>query len=542
MFSMSFMAPQTIIKRNGAVASFDVSKIHTAVAKALAAVGKHDINIPKSVASEVATSITEETPTVEQIQDVVEQVLIKRGHADTAKAFILYRDERNKLRDKKLEVLGMDVLDDVSQALPLNSIRVLASRYLMRDADKKIIESPADMFKRVAATVTLAEMLYDESIFDLSGGQIMHNPEMITDEVMATTELRIGDYTINRWHVKALRLQHSRLNALGQMKVPFGRVCEMLRTGHLERYSENFNRYYSLMTSGSFLPNSPTLMNAGCTLGQLSACFVLGMDDSIDSIMDTTKDAARIFQSGGGVGINWSKLRPAGSIVASTSGVASGPVSFMNIINTVTDTIKQGGKRRGANMGILDSSHPDIEAFIKAKGTPGVLENFNVSVGTEETFWDDVRNGRMHSLKTSKGEKKGEVDANQLLDSIAMSAWGSAEPGLLFFDRANEHNVLAKARGGPLRATNPCGEQGIYPNESCNLGSINVGKFVDGDGRFDWDGYVEAIYDCTAFLDGVVDANVYPTEATQKACHGDEAHRTWLDGGGRLPCQDGNTV
>ncbi len=511
------MAPETIRKRNGQVVCFDTSKIHVAVGKALDAVGNHDLNIPKDVAADVAANLTEEVPTVEQIQDEVERVLIMRGYADIAKAYILYRDERNKLRDEKLKVLNVGSLDDVSLKLSLNSIRVLASRYLVRNADNKIIESPSGMFKRVAATVALSNVMYDGAVFDLSGNQARHDPEPRTDETMAGTGMEIGGYRINMWHARSMRKHYERLNAKGQMKLPFGKICEMLRAGAFESYSKIFDRVYSLMASGVFLPNSPTMMNAGCRLGQLSACFVLGMDDSIESIMDTTKEAAIIFQSGGGVGVNYSRLRQEGSMVASTSGVASGPVSFMNIINAVTEVVKQGGKRRGANMGILESWHPDIKKFVEAKSTSGVLENFNVSVGTWEDFWHAVQNGGTQALRTPAGEQKGEIDANQLLDLIAMSAWGSAEPGLLFFDRANEHNVLQKARGEPLRATNPCGEQMIYPNESCNLGSINVGKFVDTDGSFDWDGYVAAINDCTDFLDCVVDANVYPTEGTQKA-------------------------
>ena len=511
------MAPDTIRKRNGQIVCFDTSKIHVAVEKALAAVGNSDIDIPKDVAANVAANLTEEVPTVEQIQDEVERVLIRRGHVDTAKAYILYRDERNRIRDEKLHVLNADSLDDVSLKMPLNSLRVLVSRYLLRNADNKISESPSDMFKRVAATVTLSNVMYDGAVFDLSGNQSRHDPEPRTDETMADTCMKIGEYGINRWHVRSMRKHYERLDSNGQMKLSFGEVCELLRTGKFDSYSRIFDRAYSLMTGRMFLPNSPTLMNAGCRLGQLSACFVLGMDDSLDSIMDVTKEAAVIFQSGGGVGVNYSNLRQEGSMVASTSGVASGPVSFMNIINAVTEVVKQGGKRRGANMGILESWHPDIKKFIEAKSTPGVLENFNVSVGTWEDFWHAVQNGGTQALRAPDGEKKGEIDANELLDLISMSAWDSAEPGLLFFDRANEHNVLRKARGEPLRATNPCGEQMIYPNESCNLGSINVGKFVDANGGFDWDGYVSAIRDCTDFLDGVVDANVYPTEDTQKA-------------------------
>ena len=188
-------------------------------------------------------------------------------------------------------------------------------------------------------------------------------------------------------------------------------------------------------------------------------------------------DAALIFKSGGGVGINYSSLRQEGDIVASTSGVASGPVSFMNIINTVTEVVKQGGKRRGANMGIMEVWHPDIEKFITHKTEPGNLENFNVSIGIWEDFWDALVNSEdgKYVLRSVKDRSPiREINAHQLMDVIAMSAWKSAEPGLIFLDQINKYNVFAKARAGPIRATNPCGEQSLYPYESCNLGSINL--------------------------------------------------------------------
>jgi len=271
------------------------------------------------------------------------------------------------------------------------------------------------------------------------------------------------------------------------------------------------------MTSQDFLPNSPTMMNAGGRLGQLSACFVLGMPDDMQSIMKTTSDAALIFKSGGGVGINYSDLRDEGEIVASTSGVASGPVSFMNIINTVTEVVKQGGKRRGANMGIMEVWHPDIEKFITNKTKPGVLENFNVSVGVWKDFWDVLVNSEdgKYTLRSPKDNSSaGEVNAHHLIDLIAQSAWKSADPGLIFFDNINKYNVFAKARGGPLRATNPCGEQSLYPYESCNLGSINLSNLVkrkaDGQYEFDWQRYEEIIRKTTKYLDNIIDVNLYP--------------------------------
>jgi len=259
------------------------------------------------------------------------------------------------------------------------------------------------------------------------------------------------------------------------------------------------------------------MMNAGGRLGQLSACFVLGMNDGMEEIMKSTSDAALIFKSGGGVGINYSDLREEGDIVASTSGVASGPVSFMNIINTVTEVVKQGGKRRGANMGIIEAWHPDVEKFITNKTEPGVLENFNVSVGIWEDFWNALVNTEdgNYVLRSPRDRKPvKEINAHQLIDLIALSAWKSAEPGLIFFDQINKYNVFAKARQAPLRATNPCGEQSLYPYESCNLGSINLVNYAqkqaDGSYEFDWQGYEEIIRKTTRFLDNIIDVNHYP--------------------------------
>ena len=248
------------------------------------------------------------------------------------------------------------------------------------------------------------------------------------------------------------------------------------------------------------------------------------MPDDMAGIMKTTSDAALIFKSGGGVGINYSDLREEGEIVASTSGVASGPVSFMNIINTVTDVIKQGGKRRGANMGIMEVWHPDIEKFITNKTKPGILENFNVSVGVWEDFWNVLVNtddGKYTLHCPRDNSPARELSPHHLIDLIAQSAWKSAEPGLIFFDNINKYNVFAKARGGPLRATNPCGEQSLYPYESCNLGSINLANLVkrtaDGQYEFDWQRYEETIRKTTRFLDNVIDVNLYPIPEIDKA-------------------------
>jgi ribonucleoside-diphosphate reductase alpha chain len=308
------------------------------------------------------------------------------------------------------------------------------------------------------------------------------------------------------------------------MKIGFKELLTRIAAKKFDRYAEKIAEYYELMVSQDFLPNSPTMMNAGGRLGQLSACFVLDMPDDMGGIMKSTSDAALIFKSGGGVGINYSDLRQEGDIVASTSGVASGPVSFMNIINTVTEVVKQGGKRRGANMGIIEAWHPDVEKFITTKSEAGVLENFNVSVGIWEDFWEALVNSKDGKYMLRSAREKSpvrEINAHQLIDLIALSAWKSAEPGLIFFDQINKYNVFAKARGGPIRATNPCGEQSLYPYESCNLGSINLTNFVkrkaDGEYEFDWQRYEEVIRKTTKFLDSVIDVNLYPVEEIDTA-------------------------
>jgi ribonucleoside-diphosphate reductase alpha chain len=308
------------------------------------------------------------------------------------------------------------------------------------------------------------------------------------------------------------------------MKVSFKELLTMLASKKLDRYADKISEYYELMVSQDFLPNSPTMMNAGGRLGQLSACFVLGMPDDMAGIMKSTSDAALIFKSGGGVGINYSDLREEGEIVASTSGVASGPVSFMNIINSVTEVVKQGGKRRGANMGIMEVWHPDIEKFVTNKTEPGVLENFNVSVGVWKDFWDALVNSDdgKYTLRCPRDNSPArEINAHHLIDLIAQSAWKSAEPGLIFFDNINKNNVFAKARGQLLRATNPCGEQSLYPYESCNLGSINLANLVkrtaDGQYEFDWQRYEETVRKTTRYLDNIIDVNLYPIPEIDKA-------------------------
>jgi len=515
-----------IRKRTGKVTNFNKDKISNAIFKALAATTEPDRQLAEELTDGVVNKLLQQgfssstPPSVEDIQDMVESTLIDKGLSEIAKAYILYRHERRKLRDKKTKVLNLKTLDHVSKKFDLNCLRVLASRYLMRNNKGDIIESPSQMFERVALLVTIGDMFRDSSIFSVEGG-ITQDVEQARSYLGKLNDFdykfKIGDYYLNKWHFRGLINLYIDLAMKGQMKVGFKEFLTMFAAKKFDKFSDKVAEYYKLMTEQTFLPNSPTMMNAGARLGQLSACFVLDMPDDMAGIMKTTSDAALIFKSGGGVGINYSGLRPEGDIVASTSGVASGPVSFMNIINTVTEVVKQGGKRRGANMGIIESWHPDVEKFITNKTEPGILENFNVSVGIWEDFWNALVNTEdgKYMLRSPKSKEPiREINAHQLIDLIALSAWKSAEPGLIFFDKINQYNVFAKARGGPLRATNPCGEQSLYPYESCNLGSINLANLVkrkaDGQYEFDWQRYEEVIRKTTRFLDNVIDVNQYP--------------------------------
>ena len=522
-----------IRKRNGSISHFNQDKISNAIFKALEATNKPDKELATELTNGVLNKLAEHgfsaeyAPSVEDIQDLVESTLIDQGHSDIARAYILYRHERRKIRDEKMRILNTKTLDSVAKAFDTNCLRVLASRYLFRDNKNEIIEKPTELFERVAVLVTISDMLRDSKLFTRDGN-ISQNIEEATQYLTKLDDFnfkfKIGNYYLNKWHFRCIINCYVDLAKQGKMKTPFKELLTMIASKELDNYADRISEYYELMVSQDFLPNSPTMMNAGGRLGQLSACFVLGMPDDMTGIMKSTSDAALIFKSGGGVGINYSDLREEGEIVASTSGVASGPVSFMNIINSVTEVVKQGGKRRGANMGIMEVWHPDIEKFVTNKTEPGVLENFNVSVGVWEDFWNILVNSsdEKYVLRSPRDNSPiKEINPHHLIDLIALSAWKSAEPGLIFFDNINKYNVFAKARGGPLRATNPCGEQSLYPYESCNLGSINlanlVKRTVDGQYEFDWQRYEETIRKTTRFLDNVIDVNQYPVPEIDKA-------------------------
>jgi len=280
----------------------------------------------------------------------------------------------------------------------------------------------------------------------------------------------------------------------------FQRVARAVNTGREAQFCQ-------IMEDLLFLPNSPTLMNAGTPKGQLSACFVLPVEDSIQGIFTSLTQMAMIHKSGGGTGFSFSRIRPAGDVVGTAAGIASGPLSFIRVFDEATSALKQGGRRRGANMGVLASSHPDVLSFIRAKKN-GDLKNFNLSVGIDRHFFDSYdRKGTYDLINPRNGEVSRTIDTGILWEELCSAAWQCGDPGILFLDRINDLNPVPGL--GPIEATNPCGEQPLLPYESCNLGSLNVAGFVRK-GELDEDKLVSAVRSGVEFLDAVIDINTYP--------------------------------
>jgi len=497
---------------------FEKKKIADAIFRAAKAAGGKDRAVAEQLAELVMKNLAETIPegaipTVEGVQDIVEKTLIENKHARTGKLYILWRQERQQLRKEKAAVLEKEEIDDVDKRFDLNALRVLKSRYLRKDAKGKLIETPKQLFTRIAIHTTIPDLFYDEQIFDKEAAQPQHDvPEF--DYRKQKNKFSLGTYSLNQYHLEAVYRLYKRATKNMTMKVTWDEFLDLLKKGKFDHHEQQITSFFTAMTKRRFMPNTPAIANFGNPLGLGSACFVMDIEDSIDGIMETLKQTAIVFKSGGGMGYNFSKLRPEGDFVSTTCGTASGPLTFMKLFDTMTEVIKQGGIRRGANMGILNSDHPDIEQFVKAKEGNQALRNFNISVLIKPEFWDAYENNKPYDLKNPRtGETIRTVDARRLFDMIVYQAWESAEPGVIFYDRVNEYNPFLEHLG-PIVSTNPCGEVLLYPYESCNLGSINVWAFAhedeDGTVSFDWDGLKEAVHVGTRFLDNVIDVNKFP--------------------------------
>lgn len=398
--------------------------------------------------------------------------------------------------------------DNVSDNLTVNSAGVFAARYLLRDLETgQICETMDQLWNRISNHLALVDTLYDFYI---------KNTEFV-NEYVDVPQTQDFKNNLNVHHLKHIHRLYYRIS--NHLTISFSEFYESVflkENESLRRYSQ---KYKELMSSLRFLPNTPTIMNAGTENANLAACFTLDMKDNIFSIMKAVSEAVYIFKGAGGVGINFSNIRAKGDKVGNVPNAATGPLSYQSMINFNSNIIKQGGKRRGANMALLNSNHSDIEEFITLKTTPGVMENYNMSVAINNDFWTAFDNGSEYPLINPRnGQVMKTVTARYLFDLIADSAWKSAEPGMIYFHNTNRYNPLLPVLG-EIDTCNPCSEKQMYPNNSCTLGSINLAEYVDDTRTFNYLKFREDVYTATRFLDNVVDINEYPTPEIEKESH-----------------------
>jgi len=429
-----------VIKRDGRIVKYNSEKIVNAVIKAMVAVDEVNEQLAKTIADTVTNNLNGNREiSVEEIQDKVEDGLIKSGSSKLAKAYILYRAQRAQVRGFR-QVIGVE--DDLK--FGVNALSLLEKRYLKRFNGKK--ETPSQMFRRVAKAVASVEKNYGS------------NP----------------DY----WS----------------------------------------RAFYNLMANRYFLPNTPCLANAGNDeLNYLFACYAFEVGDSIEDIFQTAKDCAVVQKTGGGVGLNLSKLRPKGDPVKTTEGIASGPIDFMRVYDMTSDVIKQGGIRRGGNLGLMLVSHPDIVEFVGCKNDETKFNNFNISVAITDEFMRAVKNDSKFPLINPKtNQVVREISARHLFRQLAESAWTNGEPGIVFWDKMEEDNPTPEL--GHL-IKNLCAEQDLLPYEACVLGSINLEKFVD-DGKVIYSSLRKVVHHAVRFLDNVLDVSNYPLDKIKETCQG----------------------
>ena len=435
-----------ITKRDGRVADFNPDKVTTAIFKAAQAAGQPDIELAKRLSTAVVKALEERfgstrIPAVEEIQDIVEETLIASGEAKIGKAYILYRQKRGELRNLKKALLQGKSDEDTD--LSLNALKVLEKRFLKKDADGKLLETPSQLFKRVAANVAQADAFYGS-------------------DVPAATE----------------------------------------------RFAERMRKL-------EFLPNTPTLMNAGTSVQQLVASFVLPVEDSIESIFDALKHAAMIHKSGGGTGFSFSRIRPKNDVVTPSRGSSNGPTAFMRLFDAATNVIKGGGSQRGANMGILRVDHPDILEFINLKSDGKSFTNFNLSVGVTDTFMEAVIADREYQLVNPRTKQAvTTLSARGVFDNIVALAWQRGDPGLVFLDRINQHHTLLQL--GEIEATDSCGDQPLLPYESAPIGAVNLMACLAANG-IDWNKLRTLVHDAVQFLDDVIDVTKHPLPEIERA-------------------------